>query len=85
MKQSLDEKCERVMKKVLRKRKGGCWWPDTEPKNEEAAVDCRDDPNTLPKVVVSSALSTIDDGEYIDVVGDSQDANRNRVKNKRLF
>ncbi|VDO71647.1 unnamed protein product [Haemonchus placei] len=80
MKQSLDEKCERVMKKVLRKRKRDAWWsPDRRAKSLVVA-DSSDDSNSLPKVVVSSALSAVDDNEYIDVVGDAPDESDRSVE-----
>ncbi|PIO75898.1 hypothetical protein TELCIR_02045 [Teladorsagia circumcincta] len=72
MKRSLDEKCERVMRKVLRKRKRDqAWWPGTTTKID-TDVDGSKDTNSLPKVVVSSALSAVEE-DFIDVVGDTQD------------
>ncbi|KAE9412403.1 hypothetical protein Angca_001047 [Angiostrongylus cantonensis] len=73
MKQSLDEKCERVMKKVLRKRKREVHkdypnQPARVTKRMELSNDyCDDDGNRSTEVVVSSYLSAVDENEYIDV------------------
>ncbi|KAJ1372307.1 hypothetical protein KIN20_034435 [Parelaphostrongylus tenuis] len=78
MKQSLDEKCERVMKKVLRKRKrevhNDC--PRRSARMKRAVISHEydtGDSRRSPNVVVSSCGSTADENEYVDVVGEVQD------------
>ncbi|KJH52354.1 hypothetical protein DICVIV_01446 [Dictyocaulus viviparus] len=79
MKQSLDEKCERVMRKVLRKRKreahnGYRNRSKRTTKKMEMVNDHFDvGMDESPKLVVSSCGPAVDDNEYIDVVGEAQD------------
>lgn len=70
MKQSLDEKCERVMKKVLRKRKLEAQRAAKKTKKRVRFGVDDEEHDGLPRVVVSSALSALDENEYIDVVGE---------------
>ncbi|CAJ0588197.1 unnamed protein product [Cylicocyclus nassatus] len=83
MKQSLDDKCAKVMKKVIRKRKRTASVDnhDSSAPEEESRVDLPMDNSyqiedvTIrpPDVLVDASLSGIDDNDYIDVVGDTQD------------
>ncbi|EYC24274.1 hypothetical protein Y032_0014g2414 [Ancylostoma ceylanicum] len=81
MKQSLDDKCERVMRKVIRKRKRTL--PSTnhatsDKEEREVRISMDDgfeieDVTGRPDDADDASLSAIDDNDFIDVVGDTQE------------
>ncbi|WKY12969.1 hypothetical protein Q1695_004077 [Nippostrongylus brasiliensis] len=85
VKQSIDEKCERVMKRVLRKRKREAsqgYASNDRVINVEIHPD---DQDGLPRVVVSSAMSPLDENEYVDVEAEPHPDMRNSAKNEALY
>ncbi|KAL6744315.1 hypothetical protein Aduo_017264 [Ancylostoma duodenale] len=81
MKQSLDDKCERVMRKVIRKRKRTLPTtnhasPDKEEREVRISMDNGfeiEDVTGRPEDADDASLSVIDENDFIDVVGDTQE------------